>query len=119
MGGGGADRNAIGGNAGFIIDRFEGGWAVCEQYVKPQPDTRAAEVPHANTQPDTRAAESPRRMPGGSPARADIPRSLIDSRAKEGAVIFYDAPSQSYIYDAEETARRSARIKKLADGLWA
>ena len=48
----------------------------------------------------------------------NIPRTSIDARAGEGAVIYFCKKHGHYVFDEDMTARRSAYIKELAKNIW-
>ena len=72
----------------MIIDRFEGGFAVCEYEDG-----------------------------SGSTAHVNIPEDQIDCRAAEGSVIVYDAERRRYFPDADATKNRADTIQKLMNSL--
>ncbi|MCL2058355.1 MAG: DUF3006 domain-containing protein [Oscillospiraceae bacterium] len=54
----------------------------------------------------------------GEPTHVNVPKSQIDCRAGEGAVIYYCKKHDRYHYDAQATVRRTAYIHDLTKDMW-
>ena len=94
-------------NEVFIIDRFEGDYAVCERVKTDQLKECYTYKP---------AADGDKKK--SVPEYVNIPKSRIDARAGEGAIVVFDRAGDLYVYDAEATSRRKEYIKSLAANLW-
>jgi len=95
----------------FVIDRFEGAFAVCEPF-----ETHAGCEPiDAPGDLSGRRAYATAEKPG---AHINISREMIDKRAGEGAIIYYCECMGRYLYDEDATRRRALYINELAKGIW-
>ena len=134
----------------YIIDRFEGDFAVCEAWreadapgagckekkgdasvgvagagCKEKKSNASVGVTgaggkgkKANANVSVAGAGSENARAGKPRSFTDIPRELVDARAGEGSVIYYEEAGCRFIYDADATERRTAYIAGLAKGLW-